>query len=97
MLAQRGLIRSGSEDVIRLPVDRVDALVPAAANLRLGRYMFASNSRSRPDRAAKLFRFESKEESVFEAIAEEVSRLVNPGQWEALDKKRKERSGELTL
>lgn len=90
MLTQKGLLRSGSEDPIRLPAERVDTLVPAPANLPLGRYMFASNSRSRPDRAAKLFGYDGKEKSVFEAMEEEVIGLVNPGQWERLDKKGKE-------
>jgi len=69
-LQKHGVIEN--EEPISVSREQLDAILPVPRLPVLARYMFASNSRTRPDRAKKLFRYEPKAPTFSEAVEEDV-------------------------
>jgi hypothetical protein len=65
-----------NEDLVQVDLETLDNLIAYPKFDRLGRYMFASNSRTKPERARKLWGYEGKEKGFLESLDEEVKAEV---------------------
>lgn len=90
-MAKHGLLSTEAAEPKQLPAADVDHMISIAGyDAPLGRYMFASNSRTVPDRAKRLFQYQAKHPNVFESMEADVLAAVSPGEWEGLNMRRKE-------
>ncbi|KAL0579458.1 hypothetical protein V5O48_002564 [Marasmius crinis-equi] len=70
ILKRHGIVQR--EEVESIGVDRVDTMVQHPVLPLLGRYLFASNSRTVPDRAKKLFGYAGEEHGLLDELEAEL-------------------------
>ena len=80
ILRAHGVIEN--EEPKSLQLEQVNEMMESRAHpgFRMGHYMFASNSRTKPDRAAKLFGYSDSEPTLWEAMQADL--LVAMGKSE---------------
>jgi len=90
-MAKHGFLSPESAVPKQLPAADVDFMISIAGyEAPLGRYMFASNSRTVSDRAEKLFGYKAQHASVYESMEADVRAAADPGEWEGLSQRREE-------
>lgn len=78
-MVKHGLLPSAKPS--QLPASEVDFMLSIPGyDAPLGRYMFASNSRTVPDRAEKLFGYKAKHPNVYESMEADVLAAARPGE-----------------
>ncbi|RAL63721.1 hypothetical protein DID88_003368 [Monilinia fructigena] len=73
ILAKNGILKSA--DTVSISTENlkeVDAMLSDWGIPKLGRYLFASNSRTRADRAKKVLRYKGEEKEILEYLEEEL-------------------------
>ncbi|KAH7130259.1 NAD(P)-binding protein [Dendryphion nanum] len=70
ILKKHGVIEN--PEPVALPLDEIDALIDYPGYPLIARYLFAGNSRTRADRAKRLFGYEGREKTVLEALEEDI-------------------------
>lgn len=70
ILTKHGLIQQ--EEPKQLPIDQVDAMMESRRYPGMGRYMFAANSRSKAERAARLLGYEPKAPNIWETMESDL-------------------------
>ncbi|KAL0567822.1 hypothetical protein V5O48_014172 [Marasmius crinis-equi] len=70
ILKRRGIVES--EEIESIGLDKVDTMVQYPLLPLLGRYLFASNSRTVPDRAKKLFGYAGEERGLLRGLEMEL-------------------------
>lgn len=79
VMVKHGLLPSAKPN--QLPASEVDFMLSIPGyDAPLGRYMFASNSRTVPDRAGKLFGYKAKHPNVYESMEADVLAAARPGE-----------------
>lgn len=74
VLKQKGLVPT--EEPKQLTLDELDKLLPQSRFPRVARLVFASNSRSTPERTKKVLSYEPKGLSFLDSLEDDISRAV---------------------
>ncbi|KAF2999397.1 hypothetical protein E8E13_006779 [Curvularia kusanoi] len=70
VLAERGVL--GSSEPVRIGLEELDGMANLPAFPRLARYLYASNSRTRADRAQTLWGYKGEAKGLLECVEEDV-------------------------
>ncbi|KAF2175102.1 NAD(P)-binding protein [Zopfia rhizophila CBS 207.26] len=65
-----------NEEPVQISLEQVDAMLKGRSIPKISRYLFASNSRTRPERAEKLFGYKPSAPTLFEALEQDISDAV---------------------
>jgi hypothetical protein len=75
LLRKHGVIEN--EEPVEVSVETVDGLLYFPPFPKLGRYLFASNSRTRADRASKLFGYASTKPTLLQTLEDDILDELN--------------------
>ncbi|KAF2249754.1 NAD(P)-binding protein [Trematosphaeria pertusa] len=74
ILKKHGVIKD--EEPVQVSTEQLDAMMKLPRFPKLARYMFASNSRTRPHRAEKLFGYKGTAPTLLESLEEDIMQAV---------------------